>query len=231
MVQAVDVSTMSHYVSDLRAFGFRDPLQSRFWNVAAPHYRQLVLVPSNLCTHGGFVDYSAFSLLAGRHGLGINSGMTARYDVKQVAGVLQRAGGSEMRGRHARRADRSTSSEPICCRRGADDGEAGAARCTMVDGFGVCFSPESYARWRGEFDRRAIATAAADEFVRFYEELNDDVSDDAGPPGRARLRRQHEPRRGHRPLLAYRMEGCEHADAERGRCSTPPARRRRICVR
>ena len=137
--------------SDLRAFGFRNPLESRFWNVAAPHYRQLVLVPSNLCTRDGFVDYSAFSLLAGHHGLGINAGITARYDVKKSRAYcdeLAQEVQEGMRGSGSLYIVRPDLLSRVAPR----DGQAGAARCTVVDGFGVCFSPESHAQWRGEFD-------------------------------------------------------------------------------
>ena len=83
-LQAYDLAAMARYVGDASTYGFRDPLQSGFWSTVAPRYQRLVLVPSNLCTREGFVDYTAFSLLAGRHGLAINAGLTARYDVDRA---------------------------------------------------------------------------------------------------------------------------------------------------
>jgi hypothetical protein len=213
VMQAVDVSTMSHYVRDLQAFGFRDPLQSRFWNIAAPHYRQLVLIPSNLCTYSEYVDYSAFSLLAGRYGLGINAGITARYDVtrsRTYCGELAQEIRDGMRANgslYIVRAD-------LLPRLAPSEADGTQARCTVVDGFGVCFSPESYAQWRDGFDVVRSRLPSRDEFVRFYEELNATYRTALGRPPREAPATADVRVEGLVRYLSYRMEGCSHADAE-----------------
>ena len=50
---AADVAGMSRDVHSAGDYGFRDPLESRFWTVAPPHYERLVLVPTNLCDRNG----------------------------------------------------------------------------------------------------------------------------------------------------------------------------------
>ena len=84
-VQAVDVAGMRRDLHSPNDFGFRDPLVSPFWEVAAPHFERLVLVPTNLCDRNGAVDYRAFGLLAGRHGLALNAGSASRHDERRTA--------------------------------------------------------------------------------------------------------------------------------------------------
>ncbi len=80
VVQTVDLAGMTERVRDLARHGFRDPLLSQFWTIVPPHYQRLVLIPSNLCNHEDFVDFLAALTLAGRAGMAINAGTTARDD-------------------------------------------------------------------------------------------------------------------------------------------------------
>jgi hypothetical protein len=149
-IQGADVAGMSRFVSEVRSHGFHDPLNSRFWRVAPPHYRRLVLVPSNLCDRNGFVDYLPFALLAGRHGLAINAGATARYDVRRAATyceALDREVREGLRGEgtlYVVRRDLLPQVATAAAGRGTT--------CTEVDGFGVCFSTESQRAWTQDFE-------------------------------------------------------------------------------
>jgi hypothetical protein len=211
-LQAVDVSTMTRYVQDLQNFGFRNPLQSRFWSIAAPHYQQIILVPSNLCTHAGYVDFSGFSILAGEHGLGINAGLTARYDVMRSRTYCVdqareiRGGMRDSRSLYVLRRDLLSELAPRT--------QDGAARCTVIDGFGVCFTPESYAAWRDEFDLVRSRLPSRDEFMRFYEQLNETYRTTLGRPAREVPGAAEERVEGIVRYLAYRMDGCTDAEAE-----------------
>ncbi len=159
IVQTVDVAGMTRYVRDTHAWGFRNPLQSGFWSQVPAHYKQLVLVPSNLCVGGGYIDDAAFALLAGRYGLGINSGMTARYDVQKARAYCHQldlevgSGRPQPGSLYIVRADRLAGVRP------PQTGDE--ARCTMIDGFGVCFTGEQLFGVEGRFRCRPVAAAVA----------------------------------------------------------------------
>ena len=211
VVQAVDVAPMSRYVRDLRVFGYQNRLESRFWTVALPHYRQLVLVPSSLCTFSGYVDFSGLSLLAGRYGLGINSGDTARYDMRKAhryCGQLAEEIDAGMHGEgslYVVRADLL----PDVMKRVRDR----STQCTVVDGFGVCFAAGSDAAWRGTFDLVRSRLPSRDELVRFYEQLDATYATALGRAARDVPGGVEDRVEGLVQYLAYRMEGCEQTEA------------------
>ena len=64
------------------------PLKSAVWTTALPHYRHLVMAPPDMCAAVWAEPagpHLPFSLVAGGHGLTINSGNAGRYD---AGGVL-----------------------------------------------------------------------------------------------------------------------------------------------
>jgi hypothetical protein len=212
IVQTVDVAGMTRYVRDTHAWGFRNPLQSGFWSQVPQHYKQLVLVPSNLCVGGGYIDDAAFALLAGRYGLGINSGMTARYDVQKARAYCHQldleigSGRPQPGSLYIVRADRLAGVRPP---QTGDD-----ARCTMIDGFGVCFTANSYSEWKDDFDVVRSRLPSREEFSQFYTELDDVYRTALGrglrqAPGATETRVESLAR-----YLAYRIEGCGHEEAE-----------------
>jgi hypothetical protein len=211
VLQAADVSGMVRYIRDLNNYGYREPLQSRFWPAVAPNYQRLVLVPTNLCQNSEFVDYTPFSLLAGRLGLAINSGITARYDTERTREYCHDFG-DELR------AGIVHDEALYIVRPDLVGGLARAAKdasCTMVDGFGVCFSTASYARWSAGYDVLRERLPPAAEFTRFYDELDRTYATALGrpgidAPGGTAVRLESIVR-----YLAYRLEGCDHALAER----------------
>ena len=169
-------------------------------------------MPSNLCVGGGYIDDAAFALLAGRYGLGINSGMTARYDVHKARAYchqldLEVGGGRPQPGSlYIVRADRLAGVRP------PQTGDE--ARCTMIDGFGVCFTANSYSEWKNDFDVVRSRLPAREEFVGFHAALNDLYRTALGrgarnAPGAAATRVESLVQ-----YLAYRIEGCGHEEAE-----------------
>ena len=62
-----------------------DPLPSRFWTVAARHYRTVLFVPSLPVP----ANFAAIGLFAADHGMRINVGSFARFDMRRV-GVATR---------------------------------------------------------------------------------------------------------------------------------------------
>jgi hypothetical protein len=212
IVQAADIAGMVEHVRDIGTFGFRDPLRNEFWNVVTPHYRRLVLVPTNLCTHDRFVEPAPFALLAGRMGIPINAGTTARYDWRRTVAYCQDL---EREMRQGLQSPDSlyiirTDMLPKLVRE-----SGGSPLCTVVDKFGVCFSTESYLLWRDSYDVVRSQAPPVDEFVRFYTELDRlyrDVLGRAPRPTGSPLDVRME---GFARYLSFRIEGCGHAESER----------------
>jgi hypothetical protein len=211
VVQAVDLAPMWGFVRDRQAYGFRDPLVSAFWRVVPPHYDRLILVPSNLCQGAGAVDYLAPSLVAARHGLAINAGITARYDVVRARAYCEaltaevHAGLSMPGSLYVVRLDDLPRVAPLAA--------AGGAMCSVVDGHGVCFSATSYARWHDSFDLPRSRLAPADDLAGFHGDLDQVYRTRLGrsprdAPAALAVRLEALAR-----YLALRVEGCGHDEA------------------
>lgn len=148
VLQIADLSGTPAWMRAPAEYGFRDPLVSPLWTIAPGHYDRLVLVPSNLCDRNGAPDLRPFLLLAGRTGLAINAGATARYDTRRAAAYCEaldrevRAGFRDDRALYVVRRDLLPALAP--------PGDPGRV-CGEVDGYGVCVSAASYARWRHRF--------------------------------------------------------------------------------
>lgn len=148
VLQAADLSGTPAWMRLPGEYGYRDPLVSPFWRIAAGHYDRLILVPSNLCDREGAPDLRPFLLLAGRAGLAINAGATARYDTRRAAAYcdeLDREVRDGFRGEGALYVIRRDLLPRL-----APPGDP-ARVCGEVDGYGVCVSAASYARWRHRF--------------------------------------------------------------------------------
>lgn len=210
-VQAADLAGMVGYVRDVRAYGFRDPLQSRFWREVPRHYDQMVLIPSNLCSHEA-LDFLPFALHAGTYGLGINSGITARYDVRKARAYCHQLEEEIDRGLPS---DRSLYVVRLDLLPEVKAQATAQLLCTALDHYGVCFTAASFARWGGAFDLPRSRLPDNAELLRFYDALNETyrttlgrgAREANGPTG---LRVESLAR-----YLAYRIEGCDHALAER----------------
>jgi hypothetical protein len=212
-VQAVDLAGMARYVGDVRSFGFRDPLVSAFWNNVAPQYDHLVMVPPSFCTREASVDYIPFALRAGLHGLSINNGNTARFDVRRARAYCDEIR-REVDGGAA--ADRALYIVRLDLVPHLQQRSGGATRCTVIDGFGVCFSAASLSRWHNAFDFARSRLPPTSELLEFYATLSEFYRADLGrgprdEPGTAADRID-----GVMRYLAYRMEGCDHGEAEGG---------------
>ncbi len=210
VVQAADVVGMVEHVRDNGTFGFRDPLRNEFWNVVTPHYRRLVLIPTNLCTRDGFVEPGPFSLLAGRAGIPINAGTTARYDWQKALTYchdLDREIQDGLRtsdSLYIIRADMLPKYVP----------PTGGPMCTVVDRYGVCFSAETYERWRDTYDVVRSKIPSTEEFVQFYTELDALYRDLLGRPARKAGASTDVRVEGLARYLSFRLEGCGHPESE-----------------
>ena len=211
VVQAVDLAPAPRFIGDTGLYGFRNPLNSRFWDIAAPHYQRLILIPSNLCERNGYVEYSAFALLAGRHRMAINSGMTARYDVPRArvyCGQLDqevRDGLITAGSLYVVRRDMLSRVAPLAA--------ANGSTCTTIDGFGVCFSADSYRQWRQDFEIPRAKLPPTEEFVRFYAVLSEIYRSALGRPARTTPETTDRRIDALVRYLADRLEGCGHDEA------------------
>jgi hypothetical protein len=211
-LQAADVHGLARRMADAGTAGFRDPLENPFWTVVPPHYRQMVLVPPNICAYDHGVDHTALALRAGEFGMGINAGLAARYDVRRAEQYCEDLRQDFTLGRWSNEAMyilRPDLLSSIKARAGA------ALECTAVDGFGVCVTAETLARWHDGFDIARLRVPPIDEVLRFHEALNRTYREELGrseQPADGPLDHRLE---GLMLYLGYRLEGCDAAEAER----------------
>ncbi|OUD15267.1 hypothetical protein TPSD3_01690 [Thioflexithrix psekupsensis] len=67
---------------------WENPLQSEFWATQAAQYKHITLLPPIACGEPP-APYQGFAYWAGRHGLSINTGQVARFDVERTAAYCQ----------------------------------------------------------------------------------------------------------------------------------------------
>lgn len=125
-----------------------NPLTSAVWDVAVPVYRHLVMVPPDMCAAVMPVPAGAhlpFSLLAGRHGVTINSGNAGRYDLDAVLRYCHTLD-ADMR------AGRVDDDSVYVLSPAMRDTLAAATQvpltCGRIDGFDVCVTSGTYPRWQ-----------------------------------------------------------------------------------
>jgi hypothetical protein len=153
MLQAVDVMPHFRILRSMRLVGFANPLHDPFWEVVTPHYRQLVLFPARMCTAEDTFDYRPFAVLAGRHGLGINTGSAARVasePTETYCRQLEReiaTGSIDSDSLYVLRNDLVAAFAALAGPR---------ARCASIDAHSVCMSESSILRWRGRYELPAL---------------------------------------------------------------------------
>ena len=148
-LQAADLRGQYRATRDHRTLGFNNPLKSSFWTSVPGHYKRLTLVPTSMCTPALAFDERAFLLLAGEHRLAVNAGSAARYDARKA-----RAHCSAL-ARQLRHGEVAHDELYVLSRDAAALFAAAASTalmCTRVDGFDVCFSPETYSTWRDTYE-------------------------------------------------------------------------------
>ncbi|MEZ5417020.1 MAG: DUF6311 domain-containing protein [Vicinamibacterales bacterium] len=134
---------------------YDNPLRSAAWEAIVPVYRHLVMVPPDMCAtvwpSAPAGPHLPFSLLAGGHGVTINSGNAGRYDMGAVRRYCAALEGDI-------RAGRVDDDSVYVLSPALFDALAAAARvplaCGPLDGVEVCTSAGTWGRWR-----QAAATA------------------------------------------------------------------------
>jgi hypothetical protein len=212
LVQAWDVSDAYRVLRRMRTADFTSPLHSQFWSVVPRHYQRILLFPTRMCTAEATFDFRPFALVAGRFGMAIDAGATARPDtarVEEYCRTLDRdmsLGHVDPEALYVVRRDLAGSFE-------AQAGESAA--CMTVDAHDVCAARETLVKWQDEFDPMYTVLPALDELVAFHAVLEDEY--------RVRLNRPAyavgAPAGERVALLArylwYRRGGCQHDEAAR----------------
>jgi len=153
LVQAIDISGV--YAASRKSHAERIeamPLSSPFWTEVLPHYKHLVLHPTNMCPphQGQVLDYRIFALHAASAGTTINGGFAARYDVQKVREYCARFGEDVSAGRVT-----DDSLWVLLLQEDASELMAASAQplvCTPVDGYTACFTRASHLRWQSNYD-------------------------------------------------------------------------------
>jgi hypothetical protein len=119
-------------------------LKSNIWSIAAPYYRHITLVPPSFCGKAA-APYLPFSYLAGRYGMTINSGRTARRDNEQIGQYCQNLHQAIQQGKVTNDAIYVLHPNYL------EDFKKAAQLpvvCIKIDGFDTCVTEASFAQWQ-----------------------------------------------------------------------------------
>jgi hypothetical protein len=209
-LQAVDLSAAFAGLRHVRSRVWRSPLVSPLWSVA-PHYRHLVLIPTNICTPPpDAIDYTPFVLLAGHAGLTVNAGFAARYDVNKLGAYCQEA---------ARRWQEGDvrDDEMYVVRPGLASVFAATARspllCLPADDYQMCVTAESYRRWQDSYDVVRRTLPGPEEVSPLHDALEAIYRDDLQRPPTPSAFSRAEATEWVLRYLSYRVTGCGHDEA------------------
>lgn len=152
-LQAVDLAAVYGRIharaSDPAWAEWTSPLQSPVWDAAAASYHHVVTVPPDMCAavwqepEAG--PHLPFSLLAGRYGATMNSGNAGRYD---AGGVLDYCAALKAEIDGGQVNDDSLYVLSPSLRTSLASTTRVPLACGTIDGFDVCVTTGSFARWR-----------------------------------------------------------------------------------
>lgn len=136
---------------------YDSPMKSAAWTAIVPTYRHLVMAPPDMCAAvwapvAG--PHLPFSLLAGTHGVTINSGNAGRYD---TGAILRYCTSLEADVRAGRVSDDSVYVLSPAMRAALGAATPVPLDCGVLDGFDVCVTAASATRWRGQARARGFA--------------------------------------------------------------------------
>lgn len=154
VLQAADMSAAyrAHYGRERNPVwtDYDSPIRSAAWTAVVTAYRHLVMVPPDMC---GAVwapvagPHLPFSLLAGTHGVTINSGNAGRYD---TGAVLRYCATLEADVRAGRLSDDSVYVLSPAMRAALAAATPVPLACGVLDGIDVCVTAASATRWRAQ---------------------------------------------------------------------------------
>lgn len=145
-LQAIDMAGPRQTSRAMRAQQTESPLRSELWESVAPHYRHMVLHPTNMCAADPGIDYRFLAVLAGHAGTTINAGYAGRYDAARLRAYCQELEATLARGEVAD--DTLYVVTPAEMPRFLNLRVPMA--CTPLDGYAICVTANSETRWRGQ---------------------------------------------------------------------------------
>jgi hypothetical protein len=147
ILQAADIRGVYRLKRPGYAVQMSDPLASPFWDAVLPHYRHVALFPTAMCSPpGSGIDYRFFSMHAGYSGATVNGGFAARYDVEGLRRYCQ---GMPLDLQNGVVSD-DTIYVTLPGLEAVFTSAAQDMTCQPVDGFAVCVTKGSRARWEGK---------------------------------------------------------------------------------
>ena len=210
-LQAVDLYEPYKGLRPVRARDWKNPLQSRLWSTAAPRYKHLTLMPTNMCSPSqDALDYTPFALLAGNAGITVNGGFAARYDLQKVTNycrdVFARWQSGEfvddelyvLKPQLAQTYLRATKVPVVC---------------TPVDNHVICFTASSYLAWQHEYDLARERLPPREELTRFRDRLDMIYRDELRRPRASAAVAPADAAEWVAKYLAFRVAGCDHQQA------------------
>jgi hypothetical protein len=125
---------------------WNNPLKSAIWELAAPYYRHITLLPPGACGEAA-APYQPFAYLAGHHGLTINSGQMARFDDQQTGEYCQQLLKDLQQGKVEH--DTVYIVHPTYLANLQKNARRDLV-CSKIDDFEVCVTEQSYLKMEGK---------------------------------------------------------------------------------
>jgi hypothetical protein len=209
VLQQIDLAGVQRISKTMRDIRAESPLSHELWTILPPHYRHMVLYPTNMCSPNPGIDYRDLAVLAGSAGATINAGYAGRVDVAQLQAYCRDLEAALARGEVA---DDSlyvvtppnvprllASSTPVAC--------------TPLDPYAVCFTVASYARWREQWDLIRRSVPDSGELAGFLEQLEAEYRDRPGREVSDQVGTIGQRLEALARFIAYRAHGCEYEEA------------------
>lgn len=155
VLQQIDLAGVQQLSKRMRDIRAESPLKHELWTILPPHYRHMVLYPTNMCSPNPGIDYRDLAVLAGSAGATINAGYAGRVNVAQLQAYC--------RDLEARMARGEVADDSLYVVTSANVPRLLASTtpvaCTPLEPYTVCFTVASYARWREQSEpiRRSVA--------------------------------------------------------------------------
>jgi hypothetical protein len=151
LVQTLDLQAkhqwyrQARWESSQQSWG--DLLKSDLWEFAAPYYQHITLLPPLACGEAA-APFQPFSYLAGRHGMTVNTGHSARLDTNKMGQYCQTLFANLKEGKV------EDDSIYILHPRYLADFKAAAQQpviCAKIDGFDTCVTERSFLQWQARY--------------------------------------------------------------------------------
>jgi len=126
---------------------WNNPLKSAIWEFAAPHYQHLVFIPPVACGEEA-APFGAFSYLAGKYGLTINTGRLSRAEAEKTMQYCRQLFEQVQAGKvkddaiylvHANYLENFKTQAKV------------PLRCAKIDGINTCVTEQSYLPWYNDY--------------------------------------------------------------------------------